>query len=301
MLCRKCKKKACIDLPRHNTAFCEDCFFVYFQGQIRQAVSGHKLLDKDDNILTAVSGGKDSLVLWEILIDMGYRTTGLHVDLGIGGDYSRRSREKVEAFARKVSSPLIIFDISKELGCTIPRISENSHRKSCSVCGVVKRHVFNSVALEKGFTAVATGHNLDDEAARLLGNLLGWQREYLSHQSPKLEDRPPSLIKKVKPLFRLTEREVASYAFLKGIDYILEECPESVDARSIRFKEILNQLEVVSPGTKHNFYLGFLKNADLFAGSDETELNLCLKCGKSTSVDVCAYCRLLERVSAAES
>lgn len=294
MRCRRCKKKACINIPRHNSGFCRDCFFTYFHGQVRQAIDGLKLLDREDNILVAVSGGKDSLVLWKVLMEMGYRTAGLHVDLGIGGDYSRRSREKAEAFAAERSAHLIVSDLSKELGHTLPQISERSRRKKCSSCGIVKRHLFNSVAVENGFTAVATGHNLDDEAARLLGNLLGWQVEYLAHQSPKLEDNPPALIKKVKPLFRLTEREVAAYAFMNGVDYIMEECPYSVDARSIRLKKALNQMEVESPGTKHNFYFGFLTNGSVFTGSGSVPLHPCSSCGKPTSAGVCAYCRLLQ-------
>ncbi len=298
MRCRRCSNKACIELPRHNTAFCENCFFRYFRGQVSQAVNSLKLLEREDKVLVAVSGGKDSLVLWEVLMGMGYQTAGLHVDLGIGDDYSVKSREKTENFADKRGAQLIVYDLSEELGYTVPQISETSRRKSCSTCGVVKRHVFNSVALEKGFTAVATGHNLDDETARLLGNLLGWQVEYLSHQSPMLEDNPPALIKKIKPLFRLTERETAAYAFMKGISYIMEECPYSVDARSIRLKNALNQLETQSPGTKHNFYLGFLKNTDLFKNSDKTVLNSCRVCNKPTPVGVCAYCRLIEQVGA---
>jgi uncharacterized protein (TIGR00269 family) len=300
MRCRRCKEKACIDIPRHNAGFCRECFFRYFNGQVKQAINGRKLLASEDNVLMAVSGGKDSLVLWEVLMDMGYRATGLHIDLGIGG-YSIKSREKAENFARGRSAELIVYDVSKELGCALPEITNGIQRKECSACGVIKRHIFNSVALEKGFTAVATGHNLDDEAARLLGNLLGWQIEYLSHQSPRLDDNPPALVKKVKPLFRLTEREVAAYAFMKGIDYIMDECPYSVDARSIRLKNTLNKLEKESPGTKHNFYLGFLKNAELFTAADKTTLNVCPECGKPTSGGACAFCRLLQRVGQGRS
>ena len=34
-----------------------------------------------------------------------------------------------------------------------------------------------------------------------------------------------ALVRKVKPLVRLAERETAAYALLRGIDYIVEECP----------------------------------------------------------------------------
>jgi len=94
----------------------------------------------------------------------------------------------------------------------------------------------------------------------LLGNVLRWQSAYLAAQSPVLEATHPRLVRKVKPLYRLSEYETASYAFLRGIDYIVEECPFSHDAIQLQYKEVLNQLEHRSPGTKQSFVLGFLRS-----------------------------------------
>ena len=49
--------------------------------------------------------------------------------------------------------------------------------------------LFNRAALEGGFDVVATGHNLDDEAATLLGNTLRWQTELIARQHPSLPAR----------------------------------------------------------------------------------------------------------------
>ncbi len=51
-------------------------------------------------ILVAVSGGKDSLALWDVLHDLGYQTKGLHLGLGIDG-FSEASREAIETFAKE--------------------------------------------------------------------------------------------------------------------------------------------------------------------------------------------------------
>ena len=60
----------------------------------------------------------------------------------------------------------------------------------CGACGLSKRHLFNQVALDHGYDVVATGHNLDDEAAVLLGNVLQWEVGYLGRQYPVLPGRP---------------------------------------------------------------------------------------------------------------
>ena len=65
----------------------------------------------------------------------------------------------------------------------------------------MKRHYFDPAALEGGFDVLVTGHNLDDEAARLMGNVLHWQRDYLARQRPVLQPTHPKFVRKVKPLY----------------------------------------------------------------------------------------------------
>ena len=45
------------------------------------------------------------------------------------------------------------------------------------------------------------------------------------------------MVKKVKPLYRLSELETAAYAFLRGIDYVVEECPLVAGNTQLRYKE----------------------------------------------------------------
>ena len=73
---------------------------------------------------------------------------------------------------------------------TIPGAAAATRRAPCGACGLSKRHLFNSVALEHGYDVVATGHNLDDEAAVLLGNVLRWETGYLGRQHPVLPAAP---------------------------------------------------------------------------------------------------------------
>jgi hypothetical protein len=76
---------AAVDLPSHHSAFCPDCFFLFFRRQVTEGIRKLRLLSPGDRVLVCVSGGKDSLVLWDLLMELGYRTEGLHIDLGIEG------------------------------------------------------------------------------------------------------------------------------------------------------------------------------------------------------------------------
>ena len=296
MKCRKCGDRAILELRRHNAAFCAPDFVEFFRNQVREAIRRYRMFERDEQVLVAVSGGKDSLALWDVLIDEGYRTTGLYLDLGIF-DYSVESRAKCEAFAAIRGVPLLVRRVADEVGAPVPVIKQVTRRPPCSGCGLSKRYLMNRVALDEGLPVVATGHNLDDEAATLFGSVMHWRTEALPRQSPALPSTHPKLVRRVKPLFRLSERETAAYAFVRKIDYIVEECPFAVGATSIAHKETLNRMEDASPGAKHNFLFGFLDRARAaFEQVENVTLNECVRCGQVTTGTLCAFCKLADQV-----
>ena len=273
--------------------------------QVEKAIHDHQMLNKSDRILVAVSGGKDSLAVWDMLTDLGYQADGLYVALGIG-EYSEESRGYTERFADERGLKLTVVSLRDDYGYDIPTASRATGRVPCSACGMSKRHLFDKAAIDGGYDVVVTGHNLDDEAAVLFGNALRWDVEYLARQLPVLPSRH-GFPKKVKPLIRLSEREMAAWCVVRGIDYIVDECPIAAGNKHIGFKEVLNALEEKSPGTKASYYLGFLdRMAPVLAGiaaSGADSVTPCTRCGAPTGGEegsLCAFCRLVERSAAHE-
>jgi tRNA-5-methyluridine54 2-sulfurtransferase len=297
--CRVCRGPAVIDLPRHNANFCGDHLLELCRRQVRKAIDDFDMVTASDRILVAVSGGKDSLALWDILAESGYVTEGLYIGLGIG-DYSEESAVHSRAFAAERGLVLHEYSLREHHDFDVPTAAHTTRRVPCSSCGLSKRHVFDSFAVEHGFDVVVTGHNLDDEAAVLLGNTLRWDIEYLARQLPVLPARD-GFPKKAKPLVRLTEREMAAWCIVRGIEYQVEECPMAAGNRHLGYKESLNAIEERSPGSKASFYLGFLERmAPLLAtlsAAERPELHPCGVCGSPTPGDVCAFCRLVDRAS----
>jgi uncharacterized protein (TIGR00269 family) len=300
MKCRRCREPAVIDIRRHNAAFCRDCFLHHCREQVRKAIDQYEMLKPGERVLVAISGGKDSLAAWDLLRTLGYQADGLYLGLGIG-EYSDRSGQYARAFAERIGGRLHEIDLSDDYGFSVPEGARVAHRSPCGACGLSKRHLFNSAAIEGGYAVVATGHNLDDEAAVLLGNVLHWETEYLARQFPVLP-AAPGFARKIKPLVRLGERETAAYCVLQGIDYIIEECPMAEGNRHLGFKEVLNSLEERSPGTKAAFLTGFLERAherfdDAEQHQERDDLQPCSRCGSPTPGELCAFCRLQERAT----
>jgi len=303
MKCRVCRGPAVIDIRRHNANFCGEHFVRYCRQQVERAISDHKMLAEGDSVLVAVSGGKDSLAVWEILVDLGYEADGLYVGLGIG-EYSDVSLDHVRRFATERSLTLTEIDLVERYGYDIPTAAAKTRRVPCSTCGISKRHVFDQATVEGGYDCLVTGHNLDDEVAVLYGNVMRWQVEYLGRQRPVLP-AGRGFPRKVKPLVKLSERETAAYCVLQGIDYMVEECPMAAGNKHLGYKDALNELERQSPGTKANFYAGFLKQVvHLFEHDDESidsALGHCSRCGAPAGGEICAFCHLVERAGSARS
>jgi uncharacterized protein (TIGR00269 family) len=301
MKCRRCRAAAVIDVRRHNAAFCRDCFVRHCGEQVRRAIDDFDMIQRGERVLVAVSGGKDSLGLWALLRALGYEADGLYVGLGIGA-YSDESGEYARAFAKQHKWPLIEVDLPATYGFDVPDGSRAAKRAPCSACGLSKRHIFNQAAIENGYDVLATGHNLDDEAAVLFGNVLRWETSYLGRQHPVLA-AAPGFARKVKPLVRLSERELAAYCVLTGIDYMVEECPMAVGNRHIGYKEALNDIEERSPGSKAAFVFNFLERAHerflVDATEEREELQPCISCGAPTPTEVCSFCRMRARATGA--
>ncbi len=303
MKCKRCGASAAINMRHHKLALCAEHYLEWLPAQVQRFIEKYQMFAPEDKLLVAVSGGKDSLSLWDILLRLGYHADGLYIGLGIDGGigYSEESHRKTVQFIEKFwpSAQLHVVDIQQTYGMTIPELSVARRRdsKPCSVCGLNKRHIMNRVAAEGGYILV-TGHNLDDEAAVLMQNTLRWQTGYLARQSPVLESTHPKFARKVKPLCRFYEREMAAYAIVRGIDYIYEECPHAVGATTLFYKTLLNQLESNSPGTKLSFYLEFLRarKEGLFREAHEhVVLHECKYCGQPTSAPgLCSFCRIWE-------
>jgi len=304
MKCDKCGGVAVIGMPQHRLNLCETHFVAWMREIVARTIHRHRMFAPDARLLVAVSGGKDSLTLWEILNHLGYETEGLYIHLGIDSDgYSDQSQRKAEGFAAANGLRLTVVNVAEVYGCGIPEITWTGRgQRVCGACGLVKRHIMNQAAYEGRFDAIATGHNMDDEAAVLLQNLLHWQQGYLRRQDAVLPASHPRLARKVKPLCRTYERESAAYALVRGIDFVEAECPYAVDASTIRYKLLLNQLERESPGTKYQFYQGFLaaKAEGLFSEApegDSADWSTCSECGQPTlGGDLCSFCRLWRRV-----
>src|SRR5688572_19781963 len=126
MKCRKCGAKASVNMRQHKLALCKQHYLEWVPEQTERFIKKYQMFTAEEKILVAVSGGKDSLSLWDILIRLGYKADGLYIGLGIDGGigYSSESQRLSQEFADLHGLKLHVIDVEEEYGQPIPVLAE---------------------------------------------------------------------------------------------------------------------------------------------------------------------------------
>ena len=210
----------------------------------------------------------------------------------------RRVGRRTRARSREQHGwPLLEVDLRDDVRLRHPRrLARREARAVLGVRAVEAPRVQRGRDRRNGYDVLATGHNLDDEAAVLFGNVLRWETGYLGRQHPVLP-AAPGFARKVKPLVRLGERELAAYCVLTGIDYIVEECPMAAGNRHLGYKEAAQRDRGALARARRPRSCSASSSAATTASRptrprSATTCSPCRECGAPTPGDVCAFCRL---------
>jgi len=247
-------------------------------------------------MLVAASGGKDSTACLHIL-SQKYSVEALAIDEGIEG-YREHTLKDLENFCVKHGIRLHIVALKKVLGKTLDEFLKRNRMKPCTACGIARRYLLNRHARLLGADCIATGHNLDDEAQSVLMNLFRNQPNVSARLGPLTGIVSDSrFIPRVKPLYFLTEREVAAYSLLKGFGLDYNECPYAPESFRASVRDELNRYEETHPGTKKNIIRSFMKMLPGLKKKYATQdvLGECVTCGEPAMQKQCTFCQLKKK------
>lgn len=179
--------------------------------KVKKTVEHHRLLERDDKVLIAVSGGVDSVCLLTLLLELkdafALSFHLAHLNHSLRGVESDEDAEWVRALAGRLGIPVTIEkkDVLKWV-----------KRKRCSLeegARELRYEFLSKVADEVEATKIATGHTLDDQAETVLLRLLrGTGISGLGGVLPRRK-------RLIRPLIEVSREEVVEYLQDKGLDY----------------------------------------------------------------------------------
>lgn len=294
MRCTRCSEEAEITITQ---PLCRSCFQEEYESRVRKCIKTYRLFAPGDRILVAVSGGKDSLSCAHVLHALGYPIAVLHVDVGTAECTNPRTRNVVERFCTDRNIPFHFLSFSEYLGIDPDAFFRKACRPRCATCGLLKRYVFNRFAREMGFTKIATGHCADDVARYFLKAWVSGSKDHfswLAKLKPLTPATHPKMVARVRPLFLSLEKE--NYAYTKCAGIVVAGCSMcSFFLRKDPWTEMLRSIEKVRPDFARAIARALTRKPPETEESN-TAPRICALCGEPTSGDICAVCRIRERI-----
>ncbi|MEM2320548.1 MAG: TIGR00269 family protein [Candidatus Bathyarchaeia archaeon] len=283
---------------------CTKCFIESIEVKVRATIAKYKMLMFNDRIAVAVSGGKDSVSLLHILarIERDFPRASLYaitVDEGIEG-YRDEAIRIASENCRALGVEHHVISFKDLYGYTLDEIvrrvrASGSRLTPCSYCGVLRRKALNILARKVNATKIALANNLDDEVQTFIINIVHGDPPRISRSGPAFNEEIEGLVPRVKPLCEILEREVALYAYLKGIKFQENPCPYASEALRNDIRNMLNRLEEKHPGTKYTIFRSAERIRErLKEARPEVKLRQCSICGETTVGEICQACRLLQ-------
>ncbi|EZQ02022.1 MULTISPECIES: ATP-binding protein [Acidianus] len=298
--CTKCDKDAVIRINYANLYLCRDHLLEWMTERVRKVAHKYDMFSGSKRIAVAVSGGKDSTsllhLLKELSTEFGFSLLGVTIDLGISGNnYSSKSVEYAIKNFEMLNVEYRVIDLKKEFGFTIDQAKRRTGRPVCSTCGLTKRYIMEKVAKDEGCDTLATGHNLNDIAQFLLNNYYNGDLLSLARLRP-VSPAENGYIKKVKPLFLISEKETMTYAIVKGFPFIYDSCPHTSTVGGQTQDKIRRSIEEIDdkiPG----FMISLVENFEnkirpLMEDIPKKTLGKCKICGMPTNNnrEICSFC-----------
>jgi len=216
---------------------------------VGKAIHRYRLIEDGDRILVGLSGGKDSVVMLNILherrarVPIDYELKVITIDLG----YEGSNFEPLEAYTGGLGYDLVLK--KTQIG---PLAQSDENRENpCFLCARLRRKVFFEAAQELGCNKVALGHNKDDIIETFLLNT--FYRGEISTMIPH-QVLFGGTLAIIRPLALLEETKVRAYARVRAFPEVQDRCPTRGTTRRAQIKDLLEELDKKDRRIKKNIF-----------------------------------------------
>jgi uncharacterized protein (TIGR00269 family) len=306
--CTKCDEEAVVTREYEGRSLCKKHFSIDVNKTIKKTIRDGNLVDSGDTIAVGLSGGKDSAVMLQQLVEIfGDRPdidiVGVSVHEGID-PYRDESISAAEELCEELDVDIKIGRYSDYYDLKMDEVAGAGEKGNCTYCGIMRRDLLNKLCREVDADKMAIGHNLDDEAQSIMMNHIKGDMKRMSQIGPK--ENPgdhEKFIPRIKPLRDVMENEVALYSRLYNLG-VIDRCPH-VQEGSLRpmVKSFLNKLESEMPGIKYSIVSQGREISDMVEGQidwgEKNDIQECEECGEPCSGGVCRKCQLLKEIKEA--
>ncbi|MCX7943318.1 MAG: hypothetical protein N2746_02260 [Deltaproteobacteria bacterium] len=234
-----------------------DSFSYRVIKKVGLAINRYKMINENDRILVAVSGGKDSLTLLKALLA---RKTWVPI--------------KYEIVAVNVQSDMycagcvhkdILRKIFEELGVEyhfeeieiLKRLREKREKLNCFFCSWNRRKALFLATKKYNCNKIAMGHHMDDVIHTILMNMIvHGKREGME---PKVSFFGGEF-ELIRPLFFVRESETKRFAELNKLTYHTCRCPEASKNIRVEMRRLVEEMNKINNKAYLNIFASMYGN-----------------------------------------
>ena len=215
-------------------------------GLMRRCIDDYDMISPGDKIAVGVSGGKDSLVLLQLLAGLrqysDFELEAITIDMGLGMDYSG-----VASFCEKLDVPYTIVHTQ-----IAPIIFDHRKEKNpCSMCSKMRRGALNQAILDRGIRKLALGHHYDDAVETFVMSLIYEGR--ISCFQP-VTDLDRMGVTQIRPMLYIHEKTVDNFASRMELPVVENRCPVDKVTKRQEIKELVFELSKTYPDLKERIF-----------------------------------------------
>ena len=226
----------------------EQLLYKRIHKQFGRATKGYDMLHDGDKILIALSGGKDSLTMLQLMAERSriYKPkisiVAAHIKM-VNIPYSANS-DFLKEFCNSLGVELHIMETSFDA-------STDKRKSPCFLCSWNRRKALFTLAQELGCNKIALGHNMDDFIETMLMNMT-FQGSFSAMAPVMSMDKFEMTI--IRPLCLVNENDVEEYAKIKQFPPLKKNCPYENDSHRKSMKDLLAHLEKLNPEARYNMW-----------------------------------------------
>lgn len=210
-------------------------------------IAEYGLIDPEDHIMVAVSGGKDSYTLLDLLhrlrtrAPIDFRITAVHLDQVQPGYDGSPLRGWLERFGQP-------FEIIREDTYTAVIERTPPGKPYCAVCSRLRRGILYSVAGWLGCNKIALGHHREDALETVLMNLFFAGRLQAMPAKYTTDD---GRFQVIRPLIECAEADIVEHADFAGYPILpCNLCGLQDKLQRQQMRELIDRLEASSPNVR---------------------------------------------------
>lgn len=213
-----------------------------------KACADYHLLADGDKILVALSGGKDSLMLLQLLAAQAriykpsIRVEAAHVVMD-NIPYETDSTY-LASFCEKAGVKLHILHSSFDE-------STDKRKTKCFLCAWNRRKSLFMFAEQNGFNKVALGHHMDDILVTYLMNITFEGNATTMQPMMQMEHYNLSVI---RPLCLVHESWIKEYAQIAGFEKQKAPCPYEQETHRLSMSKVFAHLEKLNPEARYSLW-----------------------------------------------